>query len=358
MKNAAAGTPLTTNLRGARAWVLFLLLVTLCCCEVHGFAPVKHERKLPSSAAARNSVSPSHEQGVRRVKNTKGSSTNSSGTNNSGADPSASNAAPLTLTATGLKMMLSGVDPLEAASRMTWQDTTRDFIEADMLDTQKGIDKLQVNVYFDRQDPPNASQRRKLRRSLNRLLQQQALSVIFDVDMTIESKDGNHNAFNHVTNAFSTDEKRALYIQKLKATGDPAFASASMDTNLVSTASGANGKKIGIIVGVTILVLIIFAGVAFVLHGNKANATTTQVVPEVENDKDDEESQTQPEESPRTSPQLRPSEPRSGAPPETPVRNGVPRTVLVDDSSQYFDGNVSVGWSVDTENYTQISNLT
>ena len=67
---------------------------------------------------------------------------------------------PQTLTVTGLKMTLNGVEPLGADSRMTWQGVTRDFIEANVWETQNKVDKLQVNVNFDNQDPPFVSRRR------------------------------------------------------------------------------------------------------------------------------------------------------------------------------------------------------
>lgn len=297
----------------------------------------------------------------RRAKSTKGSTSNP---NDNGAD--SSKMGPQSLTATGLKMTLSGVDPLDAESRMTWQDVTRDFIEADIWENQKKVDKVDVNVYFDRQDPPFVSRRvlqedisnGSLQRILVRVLQEQDLDITFDVDMVVESKEPG-NAFNYVSNAFDTDQKRAAYIQNLRATGDPAFGSASMNANLVSTAAPTTaGKTIGIIVGISIVVLIIVGCVAYVIHGNRANESITQeVTPATKNETDDESSY--PEEDPVPVPQ--PVAPRPTAPPRSEARRGddIPRTILVDDASTYFDGNVSVAWSMDTENQaTQISSLT
>ena len=336
------------HFRGARAFKV-LVVILLCCHQAQGFAAPNHERFAQSLAVTNDTVEVKQkvEQGLRRIKSTKGTVPESDSKPNENGNPSTGmpTTSPQTLTVPGLEMTLSGVAPLDSQSRITWQDITRGFVEADILNTIQGIVSLKVDVYFDHQDPPFQSRRQLSntgdQQPLSRLLVGQELAIMFDVNMLIESKDGgNHDVLNYVTSSFNDAQKRAAYIQELKATGDPAFTSASMSANLVpnSTTSPSNGKKIGIIVGITIVVLIIFGCVAFVLHGNKTNAMATQVVPEVEDDKDDESLP----EAPMASAQTDES--------SDTASNGIPMTIMVDDNeSQYFGGNVSVAWSLDTE---------
>ena len=336
------------NLRGT----VLLLLVIACCQSAEGRLR-KPEPMLQSLLVSRTSTFAVHEQVVRRVKSPKGSKDNELTGSVSGRQ---------TLMVSDLKMMLRGIEPLGKDSRKIWEATTKEFIQADIWNSQKNIKQLDLNVNLARQDPPYQS-RRQLQQTLNRLLQDSELSVFFQVDMAIESKDGaSYDAFNLVSNAFNTNEKRAAYMSELRATGDPAFGdSVNMKSNIVSAASpAADGRKIGIIVGIVILALIVIGVVAFVLHGNRTNTAATQIAPDVENDKDDEQDSESTQESPRASPQ----QPRvtRPIPADEPIRNNIPATILVDDSSQYFDGDVSVAWSFDTETQptriTQISNLT
>lgn len=348
--------------KGARA--LFIILVMLCFHESLGLAPVHHDRFLDSqtSIAHQTRITTS-----RRIKSTKGSGTKTNDDN----DVSSSKMGPQTLTVTGLQMTLSDVSPLDSGSRMTWQDVTRDFIETDIWESEKDIKNLKVDIYFDRQDPPYES--RELtstdgRSLVRRFLPESELTITFDVDMVVESKDARiFNAFDLVSNAFNTEKKRAAYMQELRATFDPAFESASMNTNLVSSAAPAsNGRRIGIIVGVMILVLVIIAGVLYALHGNRTNnnETTTQVVPELnDKDADDTSASSEVPQIVPDAPRVSTSRPNVSAPAESPSAasrrsNGIPRTIVIDDESQYYDGTVSVAWSMDTENQTQISNIT
>lgn len=277
-------------------------------------------------------------------------------------------AGPQSLTATGLKMTLNGVEPLGPDSRMTWQTVTRDFIEANVWKTQDKVDKLQVNVNFANQDPPFISRRRltdditgggsSLRRTLARILQEKQLGITFDVDMVLESNEPG-NALNLVTTAFDADGKRADYIQRLKETGDPAFASVSMNTSLEPTSAPATtgGKTIGIIVGITIVVLIIVGCVAYVIQGQRSTGSEPQDVSDAKCATDDESSSPE-EEHPVPVPEPEDPMPRTSPPLGTRRNDDIPQTIVVDDASTYFDGNISVAWSLDTENQaTQISNL-
>ena len=191
-----------------------------------------------------------------------------------------------------------------------------------------------------------------------RVLQEQQLGITFDVDMVLESKEPG-NALDLVTSAFDTDQKRADYVQRLKETGDPAFASVSMDTNLESTASPATtgGKTIGIIVGIAIVVLIIVGCVAYVMQGHRTSESEEQVVSDAKCATDDESSSPE-EEHPVPVPQPEDPRPRTSPPLGTRRNDDIPHTIVVDDASTYYDGNISVAWSLDTENQaTQISNL-
>lgn len=347
---------------GQRGRMALLLVLLLCFHEVLGIATSSYERFAAVHSSRFNNAWPTikHDPLARRAKSTKGSESNDN-------DPSSSTKnGPLTLAASGLQMTLSGLEPLDANSIQTWQDVTRDFVAADIWETQKKVKELDLSINFMNQDPPFES--RRLRNlattSVRRVLQESSeLGITFNVDMVIESKEAaSLNAFNLVESAFNVEQKRAMYMEKLRSTGDPAFASATLETSIVSSAAApSKGRNIGIALAITIVLVIIIAVLIYILHGNRTNAGTTQVMPENETTKEEEESLP---ESPRVvSP--RPTAPRSTATspqesPQVPTRNGIPRTIFVDDGSQYFNGDVSVAWSMDTESQaqTQISNLT
>ena len=157
--------------------------------------------------------------------------------------------------ASGIVMVLTDVQPLDDKAQAIWTEVTAVHLANEVMNSI-GSALVKVDVSLISQNPPyteNAS------RFLLRRLQQQQ-EVVFDATYAIQSpKEVQVEPF--VTGAFVSNYKKALYLEKLKQMGGPAYfqnaSYVSVDpTFTVSSAKGVdagndgnNATNIGLIVG-------------------------------------------------------------------------------------------------------------
>lgn len=261
--------------------------------------------------------------------------------------------------ATGLTMLLGGVDPLDLEALAEWEEVTRDFIEDDITRLNEELDQLEVSVIFDFQDPPYEGETRQLKKTEVRGTHAQARTLVaglrimkveiaFDIAIEILSEAKNHNANRYVAHAFSSDTRKSMYMRKLLATGNPAFANVgtvSVDANLPTPSAELEGKEIGAIVGFAILGVVCLATIFFILYGTRSGMNS--------NDEDSGDSRDQASGKQAKTDTVSVSSEEDGTlPPEAPSLT-LPHAIMSGDeaslASHYYDGNISVAWSMATD---------
>lgn len=341
--------------RRAITWTI-LLVFTLCCC--HGQEHVRQrahtEHRVTSlsvldsrereswNGVTLSSVAAAVEQDVRREKSTKTLGSESKGNEDSTKSSTRSSTGLVTAKATGLSMTLGGVNPLDEKARKAWKDVTLEFIGEDIMRLSRELNQLEVSVKFVSQSPTYKGASRKLDS-----IRQMMVEISFDVVIKIESEIENHNANKYVAHAFSSDARKIVYMRKLLATGNPAFfniGAVSVDANLVpdTNESKKDAKEIGAIVGFAVMGVVCVAAIVCVLYGTNR----TNMVDVGENDEDREHGSNK---QSRTETDSVSSE---GDPPSEAGVYKLPGGVMPDEESlvsHYYEGNISVAWSLDTD---------
>ena len=348
--------------------LLILLVATLCCCR-HAIGSTTRSAKetpiLPSALIVNDSESrrvalPNKsnvfERGVRRNRSTKPKDSGSKEDKDSKEhDQTASAAARqpqpstgiITIKGAGLTMKLGGVDPLNPGAIAIWEDVTRDFIEEDIMTISNELNQLDVTVHFVSQYPPFERAKRRLEISGVHLdirprsllgVPGRTAEITFDVGIAIDSEVANPNVNIYVAHAFNSDPRKTVYMRRLLATENAAFAdigSISVDPNLGSVETQKDAKKIGSIVGFAVMGFACIAIMFSVLFGMKSNAS---------NDDEDKD-----QGSPVHTKTVTATSSSDDDEPAEPANDGIPASVTADDGSYYYDGNVSVTWSMDTD---------
>ena len=255
--------------------------------------------------------------------------------------------------ATGLTMTLGGVDPLDSKARNAWEEVTRDFIGQDIMRVSPELDELEVSVAFNSQDPPYEGDVRKLTttgvrgagepRALSDA-REMIVQITFDVGIEIESGSSNHDANRYVAHAFNSGTREIAYMRKLLATGNPAFAdvgAVEVDAKLFSSGTGNDAKEIGAIVGFAVMGLLCLFTILYILYGTSTGGNVEDAnVDEKDHNSDkqtktDIDSVSSDEEDPNEKSTYR-----------LPAAMSPDEASLV---SHYYDGNISVAWSMDTD---------
>lgn len=183
-------------------------------------------------------------------------------------------------------MTLTGIKPLDLVAQSIWVDETAAFLQAEIVDQvdmliPNEMNKVGVSIDMTSQNPPY--EERRLR---NLRLDEQEL--FFNAVISIESRVQEHDVNNYIVGAFETAEQEAEYIDKLKASLDPAFVNLTavsidpatsitpIQTPPPAKSGGVDAATIGIIVGLVVVGLAAFglAGL-FIVSRRRRNAKGT-----------------------------------------------------------------------------------
>lgn len=255
--------------------------------------------------------------------------------------------------ATGLTMTLGGVDPLDTEAQNAWEKVTRDFIVHDIMGVSTKLDQLEVSITFESQNPPYEGKERKLitagvhgtrkSRALAEV-REMIVQITFDVGIEIESESSNHDANRYVAHAFNSDAKEIAYMRKLVATGDSAFVdvgSVEVDAKLVPTDARKDAKEIGAIVGFSVMGFLCFFTICYIIFGTNASGTVEDTNVDEKDHDSDKHAKTETDSVSSDEEDLNQKSTRrlpAGMPPDD-------ASVV----SYYYDGNISVMWSMDTD---------
>lgn len=310
------------------------------------------------------------DQRIRRVKSSKSNGTDED-RNDSGLVPSAQDHErrddeprdAVTATATGLTMKLGGVKPLDMEGREIWEDVTRDFIEADIVSLTKELDDLEVSVDFVSQNPPYKPDSRQLATSgvrgthNTRTLfgtRENAVEITFNVVVDIASEVEDPNANRYVAHAFRSDATKVAYMRRLLATNYDAFlyiGSITVDAKLAPDEKEKGAMEIGAIVGFAIMGLtLVVMGVVFLVLLRRRRTITDDSSMEVVDDKDHESAKHTRTDTASVSSEddvvLNKFNRYRATADEYSLASKADEVSL---ASRYYDGNISVAWSMDTD---------
>ncbi len=177
------------------------------------------------------------------------------------------------LEASGAKMILLNVEPLDPVAARNWAEVTRAFL-SNQVTAQIGpelVDRVDVSVSIQSQDPPFVLRRKLQDESSGQTLE---LDAAFEIQSVVDVNDVNR----YIVGAFNTVEKKLAYLSRLQAAdeafkdaNDVAIAPATSVTRVVQNPSNSNDDaiSIGLVVGVVLAVLAITSLLAAIVYSQQ-----------------------------------------------------------------------------------------
>lgn len=149
-------------------------------------------------------------------------------------------------------MALTGVKPLDNDAIVAWDETTTEFIK-DFYDSNPSLGVANVNslITFVSQDPPYTGRRLSTLRKLED--GDEELMITYDQTVAYEiSPDSPMTEADIVTQPFMSDQSRAIYSDRLRETGDPAFENIQGTSQITQAGSEDSGLSTGAIIGIAV----------------------------------------------------------------------------------------------------------